>query len=458
MTGGTTYSVVLKEGCGVLNPRIALKWDGTTSPAMLNACFIPAWERYYWVDNWTYEDRQWIASCSVDVLATYKLTIGAASKYILRAADVTNQYVIDNKYPPMMRATGSFTALSGLTYADSFSGGAFIVSVVGKGNTFNAGGANYYAIYGNQLQTLIDNIFTGVENEWNITSLGSNIGEALAVYGDKFVKSIQNPSQFINSVHWVPFSPASVSGVEYIRLGQYTSGVQGAKLTAPVETLSFTCDLNFSGSVADWKRLSPYAKYTLMIPPFGVFELDSVRIVSASGKILGYVYVDLTNGQSTLEVYADTSPADLPLVRASAVLGCDISLAGANINYAGATQSAIGAAGGLIGNIMSGNIAGAITGAASGIIGTAQAAAPTAVNGGYYGGLSSLKGAKGVYMSLLPPVGEDKPDHGEPLCTIDFIQSHSGYILCADGEVAIDGTPAEAAEIAGYLTGGFFYE
>ena len=41
---------------------------------------------------------------------------------------------------------------------------------------------------------------------------------------------------------------------------------------------------------------------------------------------------------------------------------------------------------------------------------------------------------------------------------LDYIMLHSGYLLCADGDVEIAGTPGEAAQIAAYLTGGFFYE
>ena len=40
----------------------------------------------------------------------------------------------------------------------------------------------------------------------------------------------------------------------------------------------------------------------------------------------------------------------------------------------------------------------------------------------------------------------------------EHVVSGGFLFICADGDIPIDGTPAEAAEIAGYLTGGFFYE
>ena len=100
-SGGTSYTCLLKEDTSTARPSIAIKWNGSSSaPAGFNYCYIPDFGRYYWVNSWTYSERQWIAACSVDVLATYKTEIGGSSKYVLRAASDYDPEVIDTLYTP----------------------------------------------------------------------------------------------------------------------------------------------------------------------------------------------------------------------------------------------------------------------------------------------------------------------------------------------------------------------
>ena len=48
-TGGSSYNIILKEGCSVNHPTIALDLGLASSPAALNYCYITEFGRYYWV-------------------------------------------------------------------------------------------------------------------------------------------------------------------------------------------------------------------------------------------------------------------------------------------------------------------------------------------------------------------------------------------------------------------------
>lgn len=453
-TGGTTYSCTIKDGSGAVNPTIAIKWNGSGSPASYNYANIPDFGRYYWITEWTFSDRQWIASMRSDPLATAKTEIGAAYKYILRAGSKENLAVSDNKYPAKMPV---FTQSGATVFSESpaldFSGGCYVLSLVGQGNTFSAGGANYVFIDPSQLQPLLNEIFTANANEWG-SSLGNNLGDILAAYGDKLNKSMQNPMQFINSVYWIPYTPAS-GGVDTIKLGRIATTTFGNKLTDPIHTVTFTANVTVSDTEPKWKYLEPFSSYTLYMPPFGSFPLDARMIASKKG-VKGSIFIDMTNGQSMLEVEDPITSATL--FQATASIGIKVSLSGANVDYAGQLQNAIGGIGGAVGSAVMGNIPGAIIGGISAVGNVIRGGMPTAVNGGIAAGLSSLKGFKGIVRTYVDPVDQDPTDQGTPVMERLQISTLSGYVLCAEGEISAALTDSELAAIDGYLTGGFYYE
>lgn len=456
-TGGTSVGLVLKEGCSIIAPRFALKWDGSTAPTAWNHVFVEDWDRTYWIDNWTYEDRQWIADCSVDVLASYKTTIGNAEKYILRAASDYDEHVIDRKYPPIMPPHVEGKSLVGIAWASSFDYGRFVVGIVGQGNTFQAAGAGFVVLTWTQLQQLLDACFTGTNNIWSsVTSLGTDVGESLARFGENYMKSVQNPLQFINSVFWVPFIPAT-SGTTTVKLGSVSTGISAATLSDAVNTTTFhaTFDTMENGT-DDWQNIAPFVRYTLHVPPFPDMDLDATLIVGGTG-VTGAIYTDVTNGLSHLEVYGKGG-AGKPIAVSSAIVGVAINLSGSSVDYAGVIKGAANAAGGIVGNALTGNVVGAITGAVSSITGVVEAMQPRATNGGYSGGLAALKASKLLIRTTYGVPDMDPDEQGRPLMKLDFISSYSGYLLCADGDIEIAGTPGEAAQISAYLTGGFFYE
>ena len=461
-TGGTVYPCKLKEGSSSLRPSISLQWSGTGSPVAFNTCYIPTYGRYYWVNNWTYQDRQWWADCEVDVLASYKTEIGATSKFILRADGTEDPKIMDGKYPSIFPLLNDVYSITGgpTTWATDFSGGRFIVNVVGNGNTYNAAGGSYYSLTALHLQQLINAVFTETDTLWQqAVTPTTDLAEALNQFGDKWSKSISNPAQFINSIYWVPFVPTT-SGGATIKLGTFNTYVVGDALSGPVQRFAWVCNIPIPTGVPCWKLTPPYTSYTLYMPPFGTFELDARRIFQ-SGVVNGYIYVDVTNGESILEVYDDSNMSH-PFLTASAQVGTPVQLSGSNVNYAGLAKTALNTAGGIIGSVMRGDVAGAITGGASGIISTAEAAAPVATNGGYGGGLAALYGFKGVVKTSMTAPTQDPADEGYPVLdvmTISYAASGgSGYVLCADGAVDAAATPEELAQIDAFLRGGFFYE
>ncbi len=435
-TGLQLYNVTLKGPCSILKPRLEIKWTGTGDPTMYNMVYISTFGRYYWITNWTYEDRCWVCDCKVDVLASYKTQIGNSSKYILRAADDVNPAVIDDFYPATGQMLISKTAVTGFGFnTDLVLGGKYIVSIVGEGNTWGTGGVGYVALDITQYNALIDAAFTN---------------------------GITEPYQYINSAIWLPLSSLqNTIHVTGLKLGTVSTIVDGYAFTDYVSVYTWTQAINTSpagSGTAEWKNIAPFTQYVLNIPPFGVFDLDTVQLYGHTSLVFT-MRVEVTTGEAYLEVVATgNAKGDTLLVTTRANIALQMPIAGVYRNELDLASSGLTALTSVVGAAMAPS-PGTISGAISGVANAIKAAQPHAVGGGMIGGgLSAISAPKYFETRRYTPVFDDNTDHGRPLCEIAQISNHSGYLLLADGNIEISGTQEEMAEINSYLTGGFFYE
>lgn len=456
-TGGSSYSILLKDSCSVSNPVISLKWNGTSDPTAFNMCYIPKFSRYYWIDNWTYSERQWWASCSVDVLASFKTDIGSSSKYVLRAYSDYDIHVPDNKYIPIRPLTIAPWAISGIAWAETFAAGSFVMGVIGQNNTYNVGGVGFVVLSASQIMQVLSACFTKSDEVWStVQTLGANIGEALARFGENLNKSVQNPLQFINSLVWLPFAAntISTSGTTSLKLGLIDTGITVSCLSDPVHTDIWTAPAPTMNGTDDWMNLEPFVKHILHFPPFPDGEIPGQYILNhAPADITGVIYTDVTTGHGYLIV---DSNADV--YNASAQIGVKIELAGSMVDVAGQITAAAQTVQSGIGALF--NPAGAIAGVTSGIVGFAEASAPRATGGGYSGSVASIKasGGRALYSYYWTVPDLDDEEIGRPLMQIKTISSLSGYVQCSDGELDTSARPEEYVRLQSFLTGGFFYE
>lgn len=462
-SGGASYSIRLKDNCSASRPSIRLLWE-SGNPTSYNMCSIPAFgQRYYWIDNWEWEDRGWVAHCRCDVLATYKDAIGAMTKYVLRSASQYDTNVVDQMYPALMPPVSSRNSLS-FSFAHSMSGGSLIVGVVGQGNSTTTGGAGYYKLTTQSLQNLYSSCFSNAESIWPSTpSVIPDFGSALENFGKLIQKAIFNPAQFVTSVMWVPWS-VSTGGGTNIRLGWINTGVAGAPVNDPITHLGGTQTVGIYHDTTNrpdaWMEMSPFKRYRLVAPPFGTFELDS-SVMAKSSELAIDVWADALSGMATLTATPNLGGGANPpvLVQASAQVGINIGFSGVSSNV---MRGASAAAGAITGAAASGLAAVSPFAAGAAAIGSAIiGSAPEVVgNGGFSGGLSALQAPAYVETIEYGVPELDIVGHGRPLMKRVQISSLSGYVLCSDGDCnqAATATDEELAEISRFLTTGFFYE
>lgn len=460
-SGGTPYNIILKEDSGLLQPEIFLKWTGSGSPCAFNYVHIADFGRYYWISNWTYSERQWGASLSVDVLASWKSQIGAAEKYILRAYQDYDPHVLDTMYPATSVETDYTNSQYNFVTANPLNSGSFILNVSGAApNTVGIGGCGYYVCSGAEISTIVNNAFTTVQSliSGAPQQSGDWLENIMLWLGNLIIKGTDDVSRFINSITWVPIPAASIqaAGTVKVFLGLVDCG-DAHPLGNPLYSQSLTYDVSsWVGTGSDWQYLEPYAHYTLESIPFGVIPLDSVA-VHRYKQINTRFTMDVVSGLANLRVTAGTGTNTYLLSQRSAQIGLPVEIGGYHVNYAGALSDiittganvALGVAAGVpvLGSVLNG-----LGNAAHNLI-------PDPVSGGRSGGAGAADGTLTLHLKLLSHVPEDLIEQGRPLCAVRQISALSGgYVLCRDGDIQAPCTDGELEQISQYLTGGFFYE
>ena len=469
---GTPVDVTFKDDTNILTPELRLLWSGSGDPTGYNYLQAPSLEvlfyvgttpttafRQYWIRSWTYSERQWVADCELDVLATWRNAIANSSKYVLRAAAAYNPFLPDAMYALEGGCTTTKITQSSPLWQNTLQGGRYIVGVVGQGNTFNVGGVGYVVCTAQQLKDLINAAFTGADALWPQT-LGSatDIGQVMAAYGEKLQQSLSNPYQFINSVMWVPFVPTT-DGTVTITLGYITTSITAGALSSATFSKAWQYALpNPYDQDSYWKTFAPYRRVVLCEQAFGTFELDTVKLLMGE-SVACYCTVDVITGAAILECRVTRAGVQMPMLfRTGASLGVQIPITGQMVNVANAITQTVGAAESAA-KLFTGR--GSITGTASAIMSAAEAMMPEAVGGGNISGNvsafdPSLESA--LYIYDYPVIDLDVAEKGRPLCHIRLLRDLPGYQMIADGRLDnIVATSTEHEAIRQYLEGGYFF-
>ena len=92
---GREVGVNLKSPCTMLEPRLEVTFD----PTAYNYCYIPDWDRYYYLTEQAYERGIWEVRGSVDVLASWASYIRSTSAQVIFSSSDYNLDLIDNRIP-----------------------------------------------------------------------------------------------------------------------------------------------------------------------------------------------------------------------------------------------------------------------------------------------------------------------------------------------------------------------
>lgn len=457
-SSGTTINVELKNPCSIMRPRLKLVPIQSVNFAEWNYCYIAQWSRYYWVSDWTWEDGLWVASLNIDVLASWKDTIGASTLYVLRSASDYNLDVIDTMYPAKVGPYYSETnaTLEDWSLGPSLSSGTYVLGTVNglQGGTY--GPVTYYAVSPSVMAEFMSYMLSQVPEWEDITDLSGDIA-----------KTFIDPFQYIVSCKWFPFTINTTSS-QNMCFGFWQSSYKAGLMNNATEfykqwTFNMTRPARQdAGARGEWLYLSPFASYWLTLYPWGTVPING-QDIDGDGIICN-VLVDFISGLGTLRIRSQATGSTPQnnsrlLTSQQAKVGVDIQISQITNDLLGAVTSPNVNA--LIADVISdlmrpGNIMTDAT-----FPGASAGASVSAKSSGSNSGLVSstvLAGSAVFTAEYLDPVNENLTENGRPLMEMAQISTLSGYIKVMDGDVKFPGTSEELTAVRQYLEGGFYYE
>lgn len=413
----------------LLNPVFVFSFrGGSSNPTQYNYCYVDTFKRYYWITGWTFSNGQWIASCSVDALASWKTEIGRQSAYVLRSAAAFDGDIQDTLYPAKMDIMLNVS----MAKSPFDPQGVYIVGTIADGGITN------YTI-------LTPEEFTNFSK----AAFSDTFYQGVAAGVDWMAKAAFDPMQYLRSVLYLPFPAGGGGRASAVKLGWWDTGIVGLfTRTGDAHIAHFTLDVPKhpqAGERGAYLNCAPYASYILDCRPWGRISLDPEDLKGVSSVTFD-ISVDHITGEGVLTTTIDRGRR----VLAVAQVGHQVQLSQVSHDIGGAILSIAGG----VGSAITGNAMGVAQG-----IGNAVNSVMGKVNTiGVNGSVSQILTPPQLSATFIKIVDENNADRGRPLCQVRRIDTLPGYQIHADPEMSLPCTQSEMVTISGYLTGGFLYE
>ena len=456
---GQAAEIYLKDGSSLLTPVFMLEWD--TIPAFNMALFAG---RYYKItDIVSIRNRLYEIHANVDVLATYKANILAASAFV--AYDTAaNAEIIDRRLSAKTTATvsvstGSFTWLN----TSSFTG-TVVVAITGHY------GVAYYLMtpaQADRLLSSIDNWMDTVDMEIPDPDTFADVLEAVGTMaktvtaGFRQLIATGRASDNIRSATWFPF-PMSVfpSSSASVWLGEYNTG-QSAPVLSQI-SITDAANVAIPWQASDWRRNAPYHEIILEVPYIGTISINPSTVMDCSSIDI-LVGIDTRTGEGIARVQAMGTGRIVVIGSYSFNCGGSYAVGSSNVTPVQAlTALGIGAA-------AAAATAGASTALAATAAGTGGIAGMIAHLGSQTTAISSGSGAAGSRIAAAArcvTIFHDTvvtPDNlsaviGTPAGYVQPLAGKTGYVETRNFSVSGTMSERERAEINRLMDGGVYLE
>lgn len=453
----TINNVTLNESTNIVNPIFIFTQPVGIVDKMysFNYIYVTDLARYYFVNNWTYESGRWLASCTIDALATYKHDIGQQRTYIARCSARYDGSITDNAYPVTNTVSLKLTAVaSGLK--TNYEAGTYIIGVY-SGDTEAIGSVVYYALNNTQMRALNNKLMGNID--WMYTGV-TEISEEL-------FKTFSNPMQYISSCLWYPFDTTEIPGTvtNEIKYGYWSFNVSAKKLDSALWVgKSYTLEnipKHPQKDRGDYLNNPPYSKYWFNWPLTGTIALDP-NIIANSTSLEILLYTDIANGKGVLYFMHPATTATLLTMEVQVGVPFDMSMT-ASQGVGGGLVNAVGSYLGaqmpeVMGSVLGeggGSLYGATFTAISSSLGMSS---PVVTSSGSRGSALSFMGYPELCAEFFLLSEEDQFNVGRPYCKVDLISACPGFIKTANNRIVLLCTSEELKIVRDYMDSGFYYE
>lgn len=441
------HRAVLKMPTSLLSPEITFDFGLKGNPSFYNYAYISdLGNRYYFIRDWTVsEGHLWTAHMEVDVLASWKNSIGESTQYVIRSSHSSDGAITDSLYPARGNPTVS-TEKSGIwPVVSSISGGSYVVGIVN--NSPDAIGAvAYYVFSAVEFRAFMEYLMGDISWAGTISDISEDL-----------LKVLFNPMQYVTSVMWYPDNAPAGTKVTSIPFGWWTISVSAKKLRTegvmPQSTVIKIPKHPQSTARGKYLNASPYSQYIFDSRVWGVIPIDTTALLNADSLVMTYT-IDFVTGISDMYLEVGTTGYAVAIRRGQ--YGVPIQIAQIGQNYLNMAITAVNSGVDMAKNFF--NPLGEIKAAANAIGDIVNASLPQFSTTGSNGTVANFTKEPTLYAKFMPVVNEDNADKGRPYCTAVTLSTIPGYQMISNADLDIAGTSEENRKIKNYMESGYFYE
>ena len=422
----------LKSACTIHNPDFEFQFAMSFNPNNYNYVYVGHWSKYYFIEDWEYADRLWIAHCVLDTLATYRSEILNDQAFVMYSASNGNKYLVDSRIPPEAKTVYLPVVSANLLPSNN---SRYVVRIIGA-----SGGLTGF-----------------IMSEVTFSALGSVLSSDAAFkeqvtqqYGDAF-------GCFASCMHF-PFTPP-IGTSAAVMLGSYNTGISAPTVGGWVQGYAVT--LSAARHYDDWRDLSNVT-YLLWLPYYGCVELPASELLDA-GSITVEVSVEFISGGMVYAVHMGTNVQTF-----STSCGNSVPITGYQSNYQEAIHSSVQGGISALSAIGSGGGAAALPSIFSGIgsvaggIEAAFTKSARIVGGATGQAWEGLQSRAVSLIRLISPTEYNPADVasviGRPMMKRATIGNLSGFTMTSNFAVSGTMDKAEKQEINDMMNGGVYIE
>lgn len=440
----TVCKCFLKEPTSIEKPTLLLSGDHFN----YTYAKINSWGRYYKVNELLSNNNGLTqVTLTEDYGASFKSAIGSTKAMILRASTGYNEWLQDDMiYVSAQKTYIREVGTNSVGFADST--GCYLLSVINEDGSATSFAAQYFM------------------NDTGMQYLAGRLMDANFI--DDIKKYFSNISNGIISLKWMPFdyntiiSDSNLVTLSNYKIANTDVGGAGYRITGNNIYIDGYTELTIPWRTdKDFREIAPYTMIKLLVPMYGLIDLNASDLVGASKLYVQYRF-DRTTGDVILVINRDS--AGQPIQTVEFNVSVEVPVATLTRNVGGMIASLSGGVNNAIG-IAAGNYVGGTAGLIANGVNFMLSANGRSVStkGSINGRAHTAYGDKFQMVLYVPHTADPtRADHintvGRPLQAVDTIGSHSGYIQCSNASVDIDGLETERMAVNNLLNSGFYYE
>jgi len=460
---GTQITATLKDDVSMVQPVFIIQGDHFTYN------YISFAGRYYFVDDVvSLRNSLCEIHCNIDVLATYKAAIQAASAYVLYYSH-TNNEIVDTR---LSTKTAITIDSNTQTFNNLGSGESYMLTAIGESRTsiFACDKSDIDELFDSTiLQTIQDgwdDMVDDVDDAVDAISAGDvkEMLQALFKCWLEFIKTqsevtgsvlfCDDAQKFVKNCFVLPIDKSNIGGsLHMVHLGKWIANANGN--TGFPRICHDSATLAIPWQASDWRRNEPYHEIYLYIPYIGLINIPASEVIGVTNLTIN-VAIDTYSGVTSFVVTASNGTV---LGQYSTNIAAPYAVGSSNINLTASGAQIIASAASIASGAVTGNV-GAVSMGALGIVNSIKPFdASVSSNGGAAGmGLGNTVKCFTVFHDTTVTPSSVSAVKGTPYNGVMSLSGVSGYVQTAGASVDIAGYGNEKDLVNNYLDGGIYIE